>query len=60
MISMDVVGKKVSEEGDVSELFGKVSSVEDMSQLLGKLTMSPGAGHLSDGTVSICLGQSDV
>ena len=43
----DMVGKKVSSE-------------EDVSQLLEKLKISPGGGHLSDGTATICVGQSDV
>jgi hypothetical protein len=38
----------------------KVSSVEDVSQLLEKLKISPGGGHLSDGSASICVGKSDV
>jgi hypothetical protein len=47
MLSLDSVGSKVS-------------SVEDVSQLLEKLKISPGGGHLSDGSTSICVGQSDV
>ena len=46
MLSMDIAGTKRS-------------SVEDMSKLFEKLKVSPGGGHLSDGSASICLGQSD-
>ena len=38
----------------------KIPAEEDVSQLLEKLKVSPGGGHLSDGSVSICLGPSDV
>ena len=38
----------------------KMPSVEDMSQLFEKLKISPGGGHLSNGTSSICVGQSNV
>ena len=38
----------------------KMPSVEDMSQLFEKPSVSPGGGHLSDGTASICVGQSDI
>jgi len=47
MLSMDFVGTKMASE-------------EDVSQLFERLKVSPGAGHLSDGANSICLGQSDV
>ena len=38
----------------------QIPAEEDVSQLLEKLKVSPGGGQLSDGPVSICLGQSDV
>ena len=47
MLSIDLVGKKMPPE-------------EDVSQLLEQLRISPGAGLASDGTASICFGQSDV
>jgi len=37
---------------------GEKPSEENMSELFEKLKVSPGAGHLSDGSASICLGQS--
>ena len=37
----------------------KMPSEEDVSQVFEKLKISPGGGHLSDGTASICVGQSD-
>ena len=46
MLSLDIAGKKVSSE-------------EDVSQLLANLKISPGGGHMSDGSSSICVGQSD-
>ena len=46
MLSVDLVGKKMPPE-------------EDVSQLLEKLRVSPGAGLASDGSASICIGQSD-
>ena len=40
---------------------GKKGATEkDVSQLLEQLRISPGAGLASDGTASICFGQSDV
>jgi hypothetical protein len=47
MLSLDTVGMKMP-------------SVEDVSQLLEKLKVSPGVGLFSDGSASICVGQSDV
>jgi hypothetical protein len=44
----------------VDTVGAKMSSVEDVSKLLEKLKVSPGAGLLSDGSASICIGQSDV
>ena len=49
-ISVNVVGKK--EASFIGE--------EDVSQLLEKLKISPGGGHLSDGSATIYVGQSDV
>jgi hypothetical protein len=46
-LSFDTVGKIVPSE-------------EGVSQLLEKLKISPGAGLLSDGSASLCVGQSDV
>ena len=46
-ITLDTVGKKVP-------------SVEDVSQILEQLKVSPGGGLLSDGSVSIFVGGSDV
>ena len=48
-LSVDVVGHKMPPEPE-----------EDLSQLLEKLRVSPGAGLASDGSTSICIGQSDV
>ena len=36
----------------------KMPSEEDVSQLFEKLKISPGGGHLSDGSATICVGQS--
>jgi hypothetical protein len=47
LLSFDTVGIKMLSEKDVSQLFEK-------------LKVSPGAGHLSDGSATICVGQSDV
>jgi len=47
MLSLDTVGTKMA-------------PVEDVSQLLEKLRVSPGGGHLSDGSLSFCIGQSHV
>ena len=44
---LDCVGKKVSSE-------------EDVSQLFEKLKVSPGVGLISDGPVTIRVGASDV
>ena len=38
----------------------KMASAEDVSQLFEKLKLSPGVGLLSDGSATICVGQSDV
>ena len=38
----------------------KVSSVEDVTQLLERLKVSPGGGHISDGGISMCVGQLEV
>ena len=38
----------------------EMSCEEDVSKLLEKLIVSPGGGHLSDGSATICVGQSDV
>jgi len=46
MLSIDLVGKKMPPE-------------EDVSQLLEELRISPGASLASDGTASICIGKSD-
>ena len=46
MLSFDLVGKKMPPE-------------EDVSELLEKLRISPGAGLLSDGSASICVGKCD-
>jgi hypothetical protein len=46
-LSFDTVGKRVPSE-------------EDVSQLCARLKISPGAGLLSDGSASLCVGQSDV
>jgi len=45
-LSVDMLGKKVHEE-------------EDVSKLLEKLKISPGGGHLSDESATICIGQSE-
>jgi hypothetical protein len=47
MICFDMVGKKKQ-------------STPDMSQIFENLKVSPGTGLLSDGAVTICVGQSDV
>ena len=47
MLSFEALGRKVPTE-------------EDVSQLFEKLKVSPGAGYLSDGSATICVGQSDV
>ena len=47
MLSLDTAGKMMP-------------SVEDVSHLLKNLKVSPGGGHFSDGSVSICVGKSDV
>jgi hypothetical protein len=44
-LPLDIVGKKVSSEKDVSELFEK-------------LKISPGGGHLRDGSVTFSVGKS--
>ena len=46
MIAVDIGGKKMPSE-------------ENVSQLFEKLKVSPGGGLISDGTVTICLGESD-
>mmetsp|Transcript_782 Transcript_782/g.2048 ORF Transcript_782/g.2048 Transcript_782/m.2048 type:complete len:260 (-) Transcript_782:27-806(-) len=46
-IALDAIGTKVSEE-------------EDLSQLFEKLKVSPGGGHHTDGSATVCVGQSDV
>ena len=38
----------------------KVESVEDVTQLLERLKVSPGGGHLTDGGISMCVGQEEV
>jgi hypothetical protein len=38
----------------------RMPSVENVSQLLEQLKLSPGQGLLSDGSATICVGQSDV
>ena len=47
MLSLDMMGRRVS-------------SLEDVSQLFEKIKTSPGRGLLSNGTVSICVGESNV
>jgi len=37
----------------------KMASAEDVSQLFEKLKLSPGVGLLSDGSATICVGQSE-
>ena len=62
MVSLDSVGvgKQHSSVEDMSQILKQHSSVEDMSQIFEKLKVSPGAGLLSDGPFSICVGKSDV
>ena len=43
----------------VERLGTKMPSAEDVSQLLEKLKLSPGVGLTSDGSATICVGQSD-
>ena len=45
MLALDSLGRRMPSE-------------EDVSQLLERLKVSPGGGHLSDGSASICVGQS--
>jgi hypothetical protein len=44
----------------IDSLGKKMPSEDDVSQLFERLKVSPGAGHLSDGSATICVGQSDV
>jgi len=60
-LSIDKVGKKMGKKMASEDSVGKkMASEEDVSQLLEKLKISPGGGPLSDGTVTICIGTSDV
>ena len=52
--------KMLVDMGGTAKPGKKDSSEEDVSQLLEKLKVSPGAGLISDGTVTIRVGSSDV